>query len=317
MLRRILAMVPVVLIVSVVTFALIHFVAGEFVPGLTLNPHLTGEDIDRIRGNLGLDQPLVQQYLTWLVQLLKGDFGYSLTDGSSVWSLIADHLSATLLLVGTAMIVALVVAVPLGVFQAVRPNSRFDKVTSVGAAIGYSTPQFWLGLIAILVFSVWIRDWGLPGLPSSGDQTPFDGSIADRAKHLILPVSVLSLGYIATWSRFVRSSTLEVLSSDYVRTARSKGMSETRVVYVHALRNSLLPVITLVALELPALVSGAAVVEIVFGWPGIGQLAYNRALQYDYTTVMGLTLFATILVLVGNLLADLLYSVVNPRIRYR
>ena len=310
-------MVPVVFIVSLVTFGLIHYVARDFVPGLQVNSRLTPEDISRVRSNLGLDRPLPARYLTWLSELAQGNFGYSLIDGSSVWSLIGERIGSTLILVGTAMGLALVISVPLGVLQAIRANSRFDRAASVTAAVGYSTPQFWLGLIAILLFSVKFQEWGLPSLPSSGDRTPFNGSFSDRIAHLILPTAVLALGYIATWSRFIRSSTLEVLGSDYVRTARAKGMSETRVVFIHALRNSLLPLVTLVALELPALVSGAAVVEIVFGWPGIGQLAYTRSLEYDYTTVMGLTLFATVLVLLANLLADLMYGVVNPRIRYQ
>jgi peptide/nickel transport system permease protein len=315
--RRLLVTVPVILVVSLTTFLLIHVVAGNFVPGLKLNPHLSVADIDRIRTNLGLDQPLYQQYLTWLSQIATGNFGHSLVDGTPVSMLIADHIGATLVLVGTALVFGLLVAIPLGVLQAVRSNTVFDQVASAGTAFGYSIPQFWLALMAILLFSVAFRQWGLPALPSSGDQSPFDGSLPDRLWHLIMPAGVLSLAYIATWSRYVRSSMLEVLSSDYVRTARAKGMRELRVLGVHALRNALLPLITMVSLELPALFSGAAVVEIVFGWPGIGQLAFNRALQYDYTTVMGLTTFVAIFVLLANFLADVAYTVANPRIRYR
>jgi peptide/nickel transport system permease protein len=274
-------------------------------------------DIERIRSNLGLDQPLYKQYLTWLSQIATGNFGRSLVDGTPVSLLIRDHVGATFELVVSAILLGLVVAVPLGIIQAVRSNGSLDQVASVVTALGYATPQFWLSLMGILLFAVAFRQWGLPALPSSGDQSPFDGSLPDRLVHLVLPATVLSVAYIATWSKFVRSSTLEVLNSDYIRTARSKGMSEVRVVGIHALRNALLPLITLVSLELPALFSGAAVVEIVFGWPGIGQLAYNRALQYDYTTVMGLTTFVAIFVLMANFLADVAYSIVNPRIRYR
>jgi peptide/nickel transport system permease protein len=315
--RRLLVTVPVILVVSLATFLLIHVVAGNFVPGLKLNPHLSAADIDRIRTNLGLDRPLYQQYFTWLAQIVSGNFGHSLVDGTPVSALIGDHIGATLELVGTALAFGLLVAIPLGVLQAVRSNTVLDQVASAGTAFGYSIPQFWLGLMAILLFSVAFRQWGLPALPSSGDQSPFDGSLPDRLSHLILPAGVLSLAYIATWSRYVRSSLLEVLSSDYVRTARAKGMREVRVVGVHALRNALLPLITMVSLELPSLFSGAAVVEIVFGWPGVGQLAFNRALQYDYTTVMGLTTFVAIFVLLANFLADVAYTVANPRIRYQ
>jgi len=316
-LRRLIATLPVVLGVSLATFLLVHIVAGNFVPGLKLNPHLAQADIDRIRGNLGLDRPLYVQYLSWLGQIATGNFGHSLVDGTPVSNLIGDHVGATLELVGTAIAIGLLVAVPLGVLQSVRNNTVFDHVASAGTAFGYSIPQFWLALIAILVFSVTFRQWGLPALPSSGDQAPFDGSLPDRLAHLAMPATVLSLAYIATWSRFVRSSMLEVLSSDYVRTARSKGMRERRVILVHALRNALLPLITMVSLELPALFSGAAVVEIVFGWPGIGQLAFNRALQYDYTSVMGLVTFVALFVLLANFLADVAYTVANPRIRLR
>jgi peptide/nickel transport system permease protein len=316
-LRRLLVTVPVILVVSLATFLLVHVVAGNFVPGLKLNPHLSTADIDRVRTNLGLDQPLYRQYLTWLGQIATGNFGHSLVDGTPVSMLIGDHIGATLKLVATAILIGLLVAVPLGVVQAVRSNTVLDQVASAFTAVGYSIPQFWLALMAILLFSVSFRQWGLPALPSSGDQTPFDGSLPDRIAHLVMPAVVLSLAYIATWSRFVRSSMLEVLNSDYVRTARSKGMREIRVVTVHALRNALLPLITMVSLELPALFSGAAVVEIVFGWPGIGQLAFNRALQYDYTTVMGLATFVAIFVLLANFLADVAYTVANPRIRYQ
>ena len=313
--RRLLATIPVLLAVTLATFLLLHIVAGSFVPGLKLNPHLSLEDIDRIRTNLGLNEPLYAQYFTWVSQVATGDFGHSLVDGTAVSTLIGDTIWATVLLVGTAMLLGLLIAVPLGVIQAVRAASKFDNVTSAVVAVGYALPQFWISLIAILVFSVMFKQWGLPSLPSSGDRSPFDGSVPDRVSHLILPASVLSLAYIATWSRFVRSSMLEVLSSDYVRTARAKGMSEFRVVSVHALRNALLPLITMVSLELPALVGGAAVVEIVFGWPGVGQLAFNRALQYDYTTVLGITVFIAILVLFANFVADIAYMFANPRIR--
>src|SRR5437867_4309853 len=178
-------------------------------------------------------------------------------------------------------------------------------------------PQLWMGQMLILIFSVTLEQHGLPWLPSSGAFSAFQGGdLLDRVQHLILPATVLSFFYTSTWSRFIRSSMLEVLSQDYIRTARAKGMSERRVVYLHGLRNALIPLITLIGLELPGLVSGGLVVEVVFGWPGIGKLAFERALQYDYTTVMGVTFFATLLVIAGNLLADLLYGVLDPRIRY-
>jgi peptide/nickel transport system permease protein len=315
--RRLLAVIPVVVLVSVVTFVLLHVVSGSFVPGLTINPHMSQADLDRIRGNLGLNKPLYEQYWIWLSHIVTLDFGNSLINGTPVTQLISEHIGATLVLVGTAIAFGLIVAVPLGIVQALRSGSGVDKASSAATAVGFATPQFWLGLIGILLFSVYFKEWGLPSLPATGDQTPFDGSLPDRVRHLIMPAAVLSIAYVATWSRFIRSSALEVMSSDYIRTARAKGMSERRVVYVHALRNAILPIITLVALELATLFSGAAVVEIVFGWPGIGQLAYNSVLAYDYTTVMGITVVTAVLVVLCNLAADLTYAFVNPKIRFQ
>jgi peptide/nickel transport system permease protein len=315
--RRLLAAVPVFIGVTLITFLVMHFTAGSFVPGLDLNPNLKPQDIARIRANLGLDRPLYVQYATWLWGILHLDFGRSLIDGSTVTSHIFDRLPNTLELTSTAILLGVLVSIPLGVAGAMRRGSKLDHAMTVLSVGGFAVPQFWLGLVLILLFSVQFHAWGLPWLPSSGAYSAFDGGdLLDRLTHLVLPATVLSFFYLSQWSRYVRSSLVEALSQDYVRTARAKGMGERRVVYVHALRNAIMPLITLVGLELPALVSGGLVVEVVFGWPGIGRLAYERALQYDYTTVMGTTTFAALLVVVGNLLADVLYAVADPRIRY-
>jgi peptide/nickel transport system permease protein len=315
--RRLLAAVPVFIGVTLITFLVMHFTAGSFVPGLDLNPNLKPQDIARIRANLGLDRPLYVQYATWLWGILHLDFGRSLIDGSTVTSHIFDRLPNTLELTSTAILLGVLVSIPLGVAGAMRRGSKLDHAMTVLSVGGFAVPQFWLGLVLILLFSVQFHAWGLPWLPSSGAYSAFDGGdLLDRLTHLVLPATVLSFFYLSQWSRYVRSSLVEALSQDYVRTARAKGMGERRVVYVHALRNAIMPLITLVGLELPALVSGGLVVEVVFGWPGIGRLAYERALQYDYTTVMGTTTFAALLVVAGNLLADVLYAVADPRIRY-
>ena len=316
-LRRLLAAVPVFLGVTVITFLVMHFTAGSYIPGLDLNPSLKPQDIARIRANLGLERPLYVQYATWLWGILHLDFGRSLIDGSTVTSHIFDRLPNTLELTVTAILLGVLVSIPLGVAGALRRGSRLDHATTILSVGGFAVPQFWLGLVLILLFSVQFRAWGLPWLPSSGAYSSFEGGdLLDRLAHLVLPATVLSFFYLSQWSRYVRSSLLEALSQDYVRTARAKGMGQRRVVYVHALRNAMMPLITLVGLELPALVSGGLIVEVVFGWPGIGRLAYERALQYDYTTVMGTTTFAALLVIFGNLLADVLYGVADPRIRY-
>jgi peptide/nickel transport system permease protein len=336
--RRALAAIPVVVGVTVITFLLMHSTAGSYVPGLALNPNLTAKDVALLRSQLGLDQPLWIQYLdwigvAWIMQhiglgglligahditpgLLEGSFGHSMVDGTAVTSQLFDRLPNTILLTVTAILVGIALSIPLGVIGAMRRGTRTDHAFTTVSVAGVAVPQFWLGLICILFFSVRLHDWGLPFLPSSGIQTPFTGGdVLDRFAHLVMPATVLSFVYLAIWSRFTRSSMLEVLSQDYVRTARAKGMGERRVTYVHALRNAIIPLVTLVGLELPGLVSGGLVVESVFGWPGIGLLAYQRALAYDYTMVLGIVTFASILVVVGNLVADVLYAAFDPRIR--
>jgi len=315
--RRFLASIIVILGVTAITLALMKTTSGSYVPGIDLNPSLPPDDIARLRAYLGLDRPGWQWYLTWIWGVLHGDFGHSMIDGSTVMSHITDRLPNTIELTGTAIVIGVLIAIPVGVIGALRHGSKTDHTLTVVSVAGFAVPQFWMGLILILIFSVTLEQHGLPWLPSSGAYSAVNGGdILDRLQHLILPATVLSFFYISTWSRFIRSSMLEVLSQDYIRTARAKGMSERRVVYLHGLRNALIPLITLIGLELPGLVSGGLVVEVVFGWPGIGKLAFERALQYDYTTVMGVTFFATLLVIVGNLLADVLYGVLDPRIRY-
>jgi peptide/nickel transport system permease protein len=338
LLRRVLSAIPVIVGVTLITFLLMHSTAGSYVPGLALNPSLTPKDIAFLKSQLGLDQPLYVQYLNWIgvswilmklhlsgilvgahditPGLLQGSFGYSMTDGTSVSSQIFSRLGNTILLTLTAIVFGVLISIPLGVIGALRRGSKLDHFFTFLSVGGVAIPQFWLGLMLVLLFSVKFHDWGLPFLPSSGTTTPFSGGdILDRIAHLVMPAVVLSFVYLAIWSRYTRSSMLEVLSQDYVRTARAKGMSERRVTYTHALRNAVIPLVTLVGLELPGLVSGALVVEAVFTWPGIGLLAYQRALAYDYTTVLGIVTFAAILVVLGNLVADLLYAAFDPRIR--
>ena len=315
--RRLLASVIVVLGVTAVTLILMDRTRGAYVPGIDLNPALRPEDIARLRANLGLDQPFYQWYLTWLWNVMHGDFGRSMIDGSPVMTHILERLPNTLELTVTAVLLGILISIPLGVIGALRHGSKTDHTLTVVSVAGFAVPQFWLGLMLILVFSVTFQHYGLPWLPSGGVTSPFGGGdLGDRLLHLIMPATVLSFFYLSLWSRFTRSSMLEVLSQDYIRTARAKGMSERRVVYLHGLRNALIPLVTLIGLELPGLVSGGLVVEVVFSWPGLGRLAFERALQYDYSTVMGVVFFATLLVVAGNLLADILYAILDPRIRY-
>jgi peptide/nickel transport system permease protein len=318
LLSRVLATIPVVIGVTVVTFVVMHIAAGSYVPGLDLNPNLKPEDEELIKRYLGLDRPLHEQYLSWIAGVVHGDFGRSMIDGSLVTRHITDRLPATLELTLTAILMGVLISIPLGVTGALRRGSKIDHALTAMSVGGFAIPGFWLGLMLILVFSVQLQAWGLPFLPSGGVMTPgtSGGDLLDRIVHLIMPATVLSFVYLSIWSRFTRSSMLEVLSQDYVRTARAKGMGERRVVYLHALRNAVIPLVTLVGLELPSLVAGGLVVEVVFSWPGIGKLLYERALQTDYSTVLGITTFAALLVVLGNFLADVLYALLDPRIRY-
>ena len=317
--QRVLASLFVVLGVTVVTFLVMHLTAGNYVPGLEVSLETRPEDAQRLRQQLGLDQPLYVQYWTWLSGIVfRGDFGRSLIDNSTVMSHVLDRLPNTLLLTATAIVLGIAVSIPMGIGAAVRRGRRIDDFLTVLSTAGVAVPQFWLGLLLILVFSVSFHRWGLPWLPSSGahDVLILNFDPLDRLAHLIMPASVLAFFYVSIWSRFTRSSMIEVLSQDYVRTARAKGMAERRVNFVHALRNAVVPLVTLVGLELPGLVAGGLIVEVVFGWPGIGRLAYERAVDYDYTMVLGITTFAAFLVVAGNLVADVLYGILDPRIRY-
>ncbi len=315
--RRTVASIPVLFGVTLVTFLLLHATTASFIPGLDINPNLRPADVQRIKHNLGLDQPLYLQYWYWIGGLLHGDFGRSLIDGSPVMSHILQRLPNTLVLTLTSILLGVLISIPLGVAGALRRGSALDNFLTFLSVAGVSIPQFWLGLLLILVFSVSFHAWGLPWLPSSGAQSPFGGGDPiDRLTHLVMPAVVLAFFYIAVWSRFTRSSMLEALAQDYVRTARAKGMSARRATYVHALRNAIIPLVTLVGLELPGLVSGGSIVEIVFTWPGLGRLLLQSSLQFDYTMVLGVVTFAALLVVAGNLLADVLYALLDPRIHY-
>lgn len=295
-------------IVSVITFLIVNLSPGGFV--IEGASGMSREDMERIRENLGLNLPLHVQYWRWSTGILTGDMGKSLTDGQAVSELIWERLGATFSLAIIAMVTAVVLGVFLGVLCAVRAYSWFDNLVSGLSFVGLAIPIFWLGILLILLFSVqlgWLPSNGLVTLGKEND--PWD-----RVKHMILPATVLALSSLPQLLRFTRSSLLEVLNQEYVRTARAKGLYEWMVLFQHALRNALIPVITIVGLQLPRLVGGAAVAETVFGWPGIGRLAVTSAFRRDYPVIMGITIVISIAVLLSNLLVDLLYAVVNPRV---
>lgn len=299
----------VVFLLSVVTFTLLHLAPGG--PAILMGNDISPEEAARMRANLGLDQPLLVQYVRWVSAVARGDFGRSFTDGRPVAELVFERLPNTLLLSSTALILAVVVGIGAGAGAALVRGSVPDKVIMFIAVIGESIPIFWLAILAILVFAVQLRV-----LPSSGMATlGGDSSLLDLLRHLVLPAIVLSTLHMAHFARYTRSGLLGVLDMEFVRTARAKGLSDYRVVLGHALRNALLPLVTVVGLSLPVLVSGAAITETIFGWPGMGRLAVDAALRRDYPLVMGVTCAIAIGVIAINLVVDTLYVYLDPRVR--
>lgn len=297
-------------LVSVIGFAVLHLAPGGPLAQFALVPGLTQADLARIAHQMGLDRPLPIQYWEWFRRMLGGDWGRSYRDNQEVLAVIGSHLFATFELMISSTLIAILLGTWVGVLGAIRRYSIFDYLATIGAMVALSIPTFWFGLVVIYLFSVELR-W----LPAGNLYTIGNGSFLDYLHHLIAPALVLALVTIAIWSRYMRSSMLEVGGQDYIRTARAKGLSERRVLIAHALRNALLPMITIAGLQLPTLLSGALVTETVFTWPGMGRLFLDSIGYRDYPMVMGILMFSAVLVLLGNLLADLGYAVADPRIR--
>ena len=314
LIRRVVGLVPLLIGISLVSFAMMFIAPGGPTSVFLASAHpMSPAEIANIRHNLGLDKPWYVQYFLWLLNMLHGDFGYSFTDGRPVLTKILEKVPVTALIIGVSFLVTIIIAIPVAVYSAVHKNSLFDYIATAIAFIGYGAPTFWLGIELIQLFSV---KWRL--LPDSGlasiDATGFD--LGDRIRHLVLPVATLTFVNLASWIRFQRSSMLEVLGEDYIRTAAAKGLSRNAVIFKHAFRNALLPLITLLGLYLPALLTGAYFVEIVFTIPGMGYLGLTAIFERDYPTVMGTTIISAVLVVIGNLLADIGYAAADPRIRY-
>jgi peptide/nickel transport system permease protein len=310
LLRRIVQSVILLVLVSMIGFAILHLAPGGPLSQFALTPGMSAETLARISHQMGLDRPLPIQYLDWAGHLLRGDWGRSYRDQQPVLSIIVSHLGATLELMVSSTLLSVIFGTWVGVLGAIRRYSLADYLATIGAMIGLSIPTFWFGLIMIYLFSVWLG-W----LPSGDMYTSGNASLIDYARHLVLPCLVLTLVTIATWSRYMRASMLDVISQDYIRTARAKGVRRHAVLIHHAMRNALLPMITIAGLQLPTLLGGALVTETVFTWPGMGRLFLDSIGYRDYPVVMGLLMFSALLVLVGNLLADVLYVVADPRIR--
>ncbi len=297
-------------LVSMIGFAILHLTPGGPLSQFALVPGMTQARLAEIAHDMGLDRSLPVQYWEWASRLLTGDWGRSYRDQSPVLDVIGSHLFATLELMATAILIAVLLGVWIGVMGAVRRYSFADMLATVGAMVALSIPTFWFGLVVIYIFSVRLQ-W----LPAGNMYTVGDGSLLDFLHHLIAPALVLALVEVAVWSRYMRASMIDVINQDYIRTARAKGLPESRVLIRHALRNALLPMITLAGLELPTLLGGALVTETVFTWPGMGRLFLDSLGYRDYPVVMGILMVSALLVLLGNLLADILCAVADPRIR--
>jgi peptide/nickel transport system permease protein len=310
-LRRLLQAVPTLLAVSLVLFSILHLAPGGPMAVYASAPNVDQAALEAIEERLGLHDPLPLQYVKWLKGVVTGDWGLSYKFGRPAFTVVAERLWPSILLVGTSLLFSLLLSVPFGLYSALSRNRLTRSLTSVVAMLGVSIPTFWLGLVILLVFSAKLRL-----IPSGGMYTlGKTNDLADLLKHLIPPALVLATLPIASWSRYLRSGMLEVINQDFIRTARSKGLSEFTVISRHALKNALLPLITLVGLQAGRLIGGAVITEQVFAWPGIGRLLAESLNARDYPVLLASFLLMAILVIVGNLLADMLYAVADPRIR--
>lgn len=299
--------------VSVIGYALMFLAPGGPLAVYTLNPGVTAEDIARIERVMGLDRPFYVQYLNWASGLLHGNWGTSFFAGRPVADLVLERLPATLLLMGASIAASVVIGTAVGALGAFRRYSVFDYLATTGAMVALSLPTFWFGLVAIYVFAVqlgWFPAGGIRTLGGAGG-----GGAADIVRHLVLPASVLTFVLVGQWSRYARSAVLEVLSQDYIRTARAKGLARSTIVFRHALRGALGPLVTLLGLQMPLLFGGALVLETVFSWPGMGLLFVSSLGTRDYPVLMGILMLSAVSVVVGNLVADLINAAIDPRVK--
>jgi peptide/nickel transport system permease protein len=309
--KRLLQAVPLLIGVSIIGFAMMHLAPGGPLAIYTLNPTITAQDIERIKHVFGLDQPLYIQYLKWATGMFTGDWGNTFFGGRPVLDVIMERVPATLLLMGSGMSVAMILGMLIGILGAVKRYSIFDYLATTGAMVTLSFPTFWFGLMMIFVFSLQLGWLPSGGMFTLGD----DEDLLDLLEHLILPTVVLALVLVAQWSRYTRSSFLEVIHQDFIRTAKSKGISGSRILFRHAFPNAVAPLIALAGIQLPWLFSGALVTETIFGWPGMGRLFVDSLTMKEYPVLMGMVMLTAMTVVIGNLLADVLNALIDPRIR--
>lgn len=313
-LKRLVQAIPLLFIITIISFFIINLAPGDPVYMFVNPDQVAQQDLEMIRHQLGLDRPIIIRYFIWLGNLLQGKLGNSFYYSRPVVQVLFEALPNTLILALFATIFSFAVAIPAGIISAIKRNTAIDYFFSTVSFVGVSLPSFWFGLLMILFFSLklnWLPTSGMASLDMQGVSV-----FIDRARHLVLPTLVLGMGTMASKMRYMRSSMLEVIRQDYVRTARAKGLSGFIVISKHALRNALLPIITLLGFIIPSLVGGAAIVETIFGWPGIGRIAVQAAFTRDYPLMMGNLMLSSIMVILGSLIADVLYAVADPRIKY-
>jgi len=308
--KRLLQAIPLLIGVSIIAFSIMHLAPGGPLSVYTLNPSITAQDIDKIKVILGLDQPVHIQYLKWARGMFTGNWGTTFFGGRPVFDVIVERIPATFLLMGSAMSIAIIIGMFTGILGAFRRYSVFDYLATTGAMVALSFPTFWFGLMAIYIFSLklgWFPSGGMFTLGGEED-------VFDLLRHLVLPTFVLALVLVAQWSRYTRSSFLEVIHQDYIRTAKAKGIKGSKILFRHALPNAIAPLIALAGVQLPWLFSGALVAETIFGWPGMGRLFVDSLTMKEYPILMGMVMFTAISVILGNLIADILNAVLDPRI---
>ena len=314
--RRLIQAIPIIIGISIITFFIVYSAPGDPFDRFRSNK-VSPEVIENLRRVYGLDQPLPVQFVKWFTTFWTFPWdptawGYSITDGQPVRDKIFERIPSTLQLIGTSLFLTIIIAIPVGILGAVKQYSFADKTIAVVTTIGYALPTFWLGLILRQIFAQQLDLFPLFGKNTFGKE----GDILDLLWHLFLPVLTITIVGVAGWSRYMRASMLEVLRADYIRTAKAKGLASSRVIFKHALRNALIPIVTLLGLTIPTLLAGAAITEAVFSWPGLGYLGVSAVQERDYPVVLAFAMIGGVMVIIGNLLADVLYGVVDPRIKY-
>ena len=314
--KRVLKMIPTLLIISLLLFKVIDLAPGNFLD-TKVNPNMTVEKLEQLKEVYGFDKPFGERYVNWLKKAVKGDFDESLKLRQPVSEIIKDYAWNSFVLAGTAFLLSILIAIPLGIVCATKQYSFADKATTILTFVSISLPSFLLGLMLINAFSLKIKLFPIGGMTTAGSSLTGAAHYKDVLIHMVLPVVSLTILQAGSLIRYVRTAMLEVINQDYIRTARAKGLKEKVVIYKHALRNGLIPVITYIGMSLPGLFAGALITETIFVWPGIGRIGYEAILNRDYTLLMGFNMFMAVLTLMGNLISDILYAVVDPRIKLK